>query len=82
MQQTIYFLNKALILTDTAVDIEDYYRMPSSELSRANVLKIFETANTIVVIDSMIEPISNNFLVSSNMLRRQAVWSRTRRARC
>ena len=62
MQQTIYFLNKALILTDTAVDIDNYYRMPSSELSRANVLKIFETANTIVVQDSMIEAYIEQFL--------------------
>ena len=62
MQQTIYFLNKALILTDTAVDIENYYRMPSSELSRANVLKIFETTNTIVVQDSMIEAYIEQFL--------------------
>ena len=62
MQQTIYFLNKALILTDTAVDTDNYYRMPSSELSRANVLKIFETANTIVVQDSMIEAYIEQFL--------------------
>ena len=62
MQQTIYFLNKALILTDTAVYIDNYYRMPSSELSRANVLKIFETTNTIVVQDSMIEAYIEQFL--------------------
>ena len=55
MRTEIYFAHKVLILTDTPVEIDDYYRMPSSELSRANVLKIFETANTIVVIDSMIE---------------------------
>lgn len=61
MQQTIYFLNKALILTNTAVDIEDYYRMPSSELSKANVLKIFETANTIEVCDSAIEAVIERF---------------------
>ena len=55
MRKDIYFLDKHLILTDTAVEIEEYYRMPSSELSRANVLKIFEIANTVVVIDRMIE---------------------------
>ena len=55
MQWNIYFLDKLLILTDTPVDVEEYYRMPSSELSRANVLKIFETTNTVVVVDSMIE---------------------------
>ena len=61
MQQTIYFLDKALILTDSPVEIADYYRMPSSELSRANVLKIFETTNTIVVQDSMIEAYAEQF---------------------
>ena len=55
MRTEIYFAHKRLILTDSPVELTDYYRMPSSELSRANVLKIFETANTIVVIDSMIE---------------------------
>lgn len=55
MRTEIYFAHKRLILTDSSVELTDYYRMPSSELSRANVLKIFETANTIVVIDSMIE---------------------------
>ena len=61
MQLKIYFLHKLLILTDSAVEEENYYRMPSSELSRANVLKIFETANTIVVLDSMIEPYIEQF---------------------
>ena len=55
MRTDIYFAHKVLMLTDSPVEIDDYYRMPSSELSRANVLKIFETANTIVVLDSMIE---------------------------
>ena len=55
MRTEIYFAHKVLILTDTPVEIDDYYRMPSSELSRANVLKIFETTNTIVVLDTMIE---------------------------
>ncbi len=61
MRTEIYFAHKALILTDSPVDISDYYRMPSSELSRANVLKIFETTNTIVVLDSMIEPYIEQF---------------------
>lgn len=61
MRTDIYFAHKLLILTDTPVEIDDYYRMPSSELSRANVLKIFETANTIVVLDSMIEPYIEQF---------------------
>ena len=62
MQLKIYFLHKLLILTDSAVEEENYYRMPSSELSRANVLKIFETANTIVVKDSMIEIFIEKFI--------------------
>ena len=61
MRIDIYFLDKLLILTDSAVDVKEYYRMPSSELSRANVLKIFETTNTIVVLDSMIEPYIEQF---------------------
>ena len=62
MQLKIYFLHKLLILTDSAVEEENYYRMPSSELSRANVLKIFETANTIVVKDSMIDIFIEKFI--------------------
>ena len=61
MRTEIYFAHKVLILTDSPIEISDYYRMPSSELSRANVLKIFETANTIVVLDSMIEPYIEQF---------------------
>ena len=62
MQLKIYFLDKLLILTDSPVEIDNYYRMPSSELSRANVLKIFETANTIVVQDAMIEAYAEQFI--------------------
>ena len=62
MQLNIYFLDKLLILTDSPVEIDNYYRMPSSELSRANVLKIFETANTIVVQDAMIEAYAEQFI--------------------
>ena len=62
MRTDIYFGHNLLVLTDSSVDIEGAYRMPSSELSRANVLKIFETTNTIVVIDSMIEAYIEQFL--------------------
>jgi 8-oxo-dGTP pyrophosphatase MutT (NUDIX family) len=62
MRTEIYFAHKVLILTDSSVEFDDYYRMPSSELSRANVLKIFETTNTIVVIDSMIEHYIERFV--------------------
>ena len=55
MRIDIHFAHKVLILTDSPVEIEGAYRMPSSKLSRANVLKIFETTNTVVVIDAMIE---------------------------
>ena len=62
MRTDIYFAHKHLILTDTPVEMEGCYRMPSSELSRANVLKIFETINTIVVIDAMIEYYAESFM--------------------
>ena len=62
MRTEIYFAHKVLILTDSPVEFTEYYRLPSSELSRANVLKIFETTNTIVVIDSMIEPYIERFV--------------------
>ncbi len=55
MQLNIYFLDKLLVLTDSAVEFDDYYRMPSSELSRVNVLGRFEVVDTIVVQDRMIE---------------------------
>jgi 8-oxo-dGTP pyrophosphatase MutT (NUDIX family) len=55
MRIDIHFAHKVLILTDSPVEIEGAYRLPSSKLSRANVLKIFETTNTVVVIDKMIE---------------------------
>ena len=61
MRTEIYFAHKVLILTDSPIEISDYYRMPSSELSRANVLKIFETTNTILVIDKMIECYFDSF---------------------
>ena len=62
MRIDIYFLDKLLILTNSAVEEKEYYRMPSSELSRANVLKIFETTNTIVVQDAMIEAYAEQFI--------------------
>ena len=62
MRIDIYFLDKLLILTDSPVEEKEYYRMPSSELSRANVLKIFETANTIVVLDKIIEHYIEQFI--------------------
>ena len=61
MRIDIYFSHKVLILTDTPVEVEGGYRMPSSKLSRANVLKIFETTNTIIVIDKMIECYIDSF---------------------
>ncbi|MBQ5648186.1 MAG: NUDIX domain-containing protein [Alistipes sp.] len=62
MRTDIYFAHNLLILTDSPVNIEGCYRMPSSELSRANVLKIFETTNTIVVVDTMIEYYKESFI--------------------
>ncbi len=69
MRTDIYFAHKLLILTDSAVEVEESYRMPSSELSRANVLKIFETANTIIVIDAMIEYYKEAFFAEFKFVR-------------
>ena len=61
MQTKIFFTDKALILTDTPVEVEGAVRLPSSELSKANVLKIFETTNSIIVLDRAIEAVKENF---------------------
>lgn len=62
MQLSIYFHDKALILTDEDVALTDYYRLPSGELSRAKVINIFETYNTIVVRDRAIEAYIEQFV--------------------
>ena len=62
MKTEIFFADKTLILTDTPTSMEGAVRLPSSELSKANVLKIFETADTIVVQDSMIEAYIEQFV--------------------
>ena len=61
MQTKIFFTDKALILTDTPVEVEGAVRLPSSELSKANVLKIFETTNSITVCDEAIEAVKERF---------------------
>lgn len=61
MQIKIFFTDKALILTDTPVEVEGAVRLPSSELSKANVLKIFETTNSIIVCDEAIEAVKERF---------------------
>lgn len=61
MQTKIFFTDKALILTDTPVEVEGAVRLPSSELSKANVLKIFETTNSIIVCDETIEAVKERF---------------------
>lgn len=55
MRVDIYFTDKQLILTNEPVVAVDYYRMPSSDLSRVNVVNRFKSENVIAVIDSMIE---------------------------
>lgn len=62
MQTKIFFTDKTLILTDTPTTAEGAVRLPSSELSRANILKIFENANTIEVCDCAIEAVAERFL--------------------
>lgn len=61
MQTKIFFTDKALILTDTPIEVEGAVRLPSSELSKANVLKIFETTNSIIVCDEAIEAVKERF---------------------
>lgn len=61
MQTKIFFTDKALILTDTPVEVEGAVRLPSSELSKANVLKIFDTTNSIIVCDEAIEAVKERF---------------------
>ena len=61
MQTKIFFTDKALILTDTPTEAEGAVRLPSSELSKANVLKIFETTNSIIVCDEAIEAVKERF---------------------
>ena len=61
MQTKIFFTDKVLILTDTPTEVEGAVRLPSSELSKANVLKIFETTNSIIVCDEAIEAVRERF---------------------
>ena len=61
MQTKIFFTDKTLILTDTPTSTEGAVRLPSSELSKANTLKIFENAKIIEVCDSAIEAVKERF---------------------
>ena len=61
MHTEIFFGDKMLILTDSPSGVEGACRMPSSYLSIANVLKFFETYNTIEVCDRAIEAIQEQF---------------------
>ena len=61
MRTEIFFADKTLILTDTSTTMEGAVYLPSFKLSRANVLKIFETANIIEVCDQAIEAVTERF---------------------
>lgn len=61
MRTDIYFADKLLILTDTPSGVEGAYRLPSSYLSIANVLKFFETYNIVEVCDRAIEAVAEQF---------------------
>jgi 8-oxo-dGTP pyrophosphatase MutT (NUDIX family) len=63
MYTEIFFTDKRLILTDTPTATEGVFRLASSELSKANVLKIFETANTIEVCDDEIADVTERFFL-------------------
>ena len=60
MLTKIFFTDKTLILTDTPTATEGVVRLPSSELSKANVLKLLETADTIEVCDPGNEKLSRD----------------------
>lgn len=62
MQTNIFFADKTLILTDLPTSTEGAVRLPSSELSRANLLKVFETANIVEINDSAIEAVKERFM--------------------
>ena len=62
MQTDIFFADKTLILTDQSTSTEGAVRLPSSELSRANLLKVFETANIVEVYDLAIETVKERFI--------------------
>ena len=61
MLTTIFFTDKTLVLTDTPTELEGAVHLPSSELSKANVLKIFESTNSIIVLDKAIESVKERF---------------------
>jgi hypothetical protein len=61
MLTKIFFTDKTLILTDTPTATEGVVRLSSSELSKANVLKLLETADTIEVCDLAIEAVAERF---------------------
>ena len=61
MRTDIYFADKLLILTDTPSGAEGAYRLPSSYLSIANVLKFFESYNIVEVCDRAIEAVAEQF---------------------
>lgn len=57
----IFFTDKTLILTDTPTSTEGAFRMPSSELSRENILKTFEMEKIVEVCDIAIEAVAERF---------------------
>ena len=61
MRLNIFFADKTLRFTDTPTLEEGVVRLPSSQLSKANVLKIFETANKVEICDSAIEAVAERF---------------------
>lgn len=62
MEKRIYFTDKTLILTDSPQCRAEYYRLSSSEFSRAKIVKIFETFNTIEVATDSVEQLFEQML--------------------
>ena len=61
MLTKVFFTDKTLILTDTPTSTEGAFRMPSSELSRENILKTFEMEKIVEVCDIAIEAVAERF---------------------
>lgn len=62
MEKRIYFADKALILTDSPSQSDAAYHLASSDFSRAKIVKIFETFNTIEVATDSVEQLFEQML--------------------
>lgn len=70
MRTTIYFTDRTLLLTDEAECqlLEDDVLLPEIDLSRAKIVKIFETANRVVVRCHSVEAAFERFSAEFKMV--------------